>query len=67
MKTLEEAFGGSSVASTPYSGAMKLKIFGVGPIVGYRNASGDQRQSIVSLVLQTAQWQLKEYFMMPAN
>ena len=47
MNTFEEAFGGSSVASTPYSGAMKLKICGVGPIVGYRNASGDQRQSIV--------------------
>ena len=45
----------------------EIKILGVGPIVGYRNASGDQRQSIVSLVLQTAQWQLKEYFMMPTN
>jgi hypothetical protein len=47
MKTLEEAFRDSSLSSTPYSGALKVKVCEVGPVVAYRNASGEQRQSTV--------------------
>ncbi|XP_062605362.1 uncharacterized protein LOC134267157 [Saccostrea cucullata] len=47
MKTLEEAFRDSTLSSTPYSGALKVKVCGVGPVIAYRNANGEQRQSTV--------------------
>lgn len=46
MRTLEEAFRGST-QSTPYTAALKVKICGVGPVIGYKNASGEKRQSTV--------------------
>lgn len=53
MRTLEEAFRGST-QSTPYTAALKVKICGVGPVIGYKNASGEKR--LLSLGLQIIQW-----------
>lgn len=46
MKTLEEAFRGSS-QSTPYASAIKVNVCGVGPVISYKNAGGEKRQSTV--------------------
>lgn len=46
MKTLEEAFRGSS-QSTPYASAIKVNVCGVGPVISYKNAGGEKHQSTV--------------------
>ncbi|XP_062600005.1 uncharacterized protein LOC134261598 [Saccostrea cucullata] len=46
MKTLREIFDDSGAAITPYNTALKVKICGLGQISTYRNASGEQTQSL---------------------
>ncbi|XP_061165364.1 uncharacterized protein LOC133174295 [Saccostrea echinata] len=46
MKSLKEVFDGVTCASLPYTTAIKAVVCGVGEVKKYRNASGEQRQSV---------------------
>lgn len=46
MKTLHEIFESGGQSSAPYNTALKVVVCGIGQIVQYRNASGDQRESV---------------------
>jgi hypothetical protein len=46
MKTLMEIFEGVSSTSMPYTTAIKAVVCGVGEVKTYKNASGEQRQSL---------------------
>lgn len=62
MKTLHEIFESGGQSSAPYNTALKVVVCGIGQIVQYRNASGDQRES-VTVGLLTNLWQQKEHCM----
>lgn len=44
MKTLHEIFESGGQSSAPYNTALKVVVCGIGQVVQYRNASGDQRE-----------------------
>lgn len=46
MKTLHEIFESGGQSSAPYNTALKVVVCGIGQVVQYRNASGDQRESV---------------------
>lgn len=46
MKTLHEIFESGGQSSAPYNTALKVIVCGIGQVVQYRNASGDQRESV---------------------
>lgn len=46
MKTLHEIFESGGQSSAPYNTALKVVVCGIGQIVQYRHASGDQRESV---------------------
>lgn len=45
MKTLHEIFESGGQSSAPYNTALKV-VCVIGQVVQYRNASGDQRESV---------------------
>lgn len=46
MKTLKDVFEDGGASSAPYTTAIKVQICGVGEVNNYRNANGEQRQSM---------------------
>lgn len=46
MKTLKDVFDDGGASSAPYTTALKVQICGIADINNYRNANGEQRQSI---------------------
>lgn len=46
MKTLKDVFDDGGASSAPYTTALKVQICGIADIKNYRNANGEQRQSI---------------------
>ena len=46
MKTLNDIFQSGGHASAPYNAAIKVAVCGIGQVVQYRNANGDQRESM---------------------
>lgn len=46
MNTLHEIFESGGQSSVPYNTALKVVVCGIGQIVQYRHASGDQRESV---------------------
>lgn len=46
MKTLHEIFESGGQFSAPYTTALKVIVCGIGQVVQYRNASGEQRELV---------------------